>query len=169
MKGITNPLHREKVFRITIYSKDRIAGDVRDGVYAIDLPDFIQDINKYHIGVEECILASEPTSAGAQGISRTYVVETGIVAPDSHSTSSKSNTRVLFCMCKPTSASNSIGYYYKPITTSTYSIPLVDLSSFRTKQMRINFRRIDDNPHDGISMPDASTWVMTLVVYPLIA
>lgn len=168
MTKLHNPLHRDKVFRVTIYSKDRIAGDVRDGTYQIDLPDFIQDINKYHIGVEECIMASEPVTAGTNGIARTYVVETSINVPDSHSTSTKTNTRVLFQMCKSTPSSNSIAYYYKPITTSTYSIPLVDVNLLRNKQMRINFKKCDDTSHDSTSMPDTSTWSMTLVVYPLI-
>lgn len=166
MKGIHNPLHRDKVYRVTIYSKDRTSGDVRDGFYQIDLPDFIQDVNKYHIGVEECIMASEPVSAGTMGMNRTYVVETSINVPDSHSTSTKTNTRVLFQMCKATSTTNSIGSYYKYFTNTTYGIPLIDLSLLRNRQMRITFKKIDDTAHDATSMPDASAWSMTLIVYP---
>lgn len=168
MKGISNPLHRDKVFRITIYSKDRIAGNVRDGVYQVDLPDFIQDINMYHLGVEECVMSTEPSSAGSNGINRTYIVETSIVVPDSYSTSTRTNTRVLFKMCKSTPSLFALAYYYKPITNTTYSIPIVDINMLRNKEMRITMKKCDDSSHDTISMPDASTWSMTLVVYPFL-
>jgi hypothetical protein len=164
--GIKNPMNRDKVFHITIYSKDRTSGDVRDGTYQIDLPDHITEANKYHIAVEECILASEPVSPGTNGVARTYIMETSMSVPDSHSTSTKTNTRVLCQMCKATSSANSIGYYYKPITTSTYGIPLIDTSMLRNKQMRITFKKIDDTAHDATSMPDNSIWSMTLVIYP---
>lgn len=167
MKSIHNPLHRDKVFRVTIYSKDVLAGGtVRDGFYQIDLPDFIQDVNKYHIGVEECVLASEPSVPGNNGINRTYVVETSINVPDSHSTSTKTNTRVLFQMAKTNPTANSIGHYIKPITACTYGIPVIDLNMLRNKQMRIIFKKNDDSVHDATSMPDNSTWSLTLLVYP---
>lgn len=166
MKSITNPLHRDKVFRITIYSKDLISGNVRDGIYQIDLPDFIQDTNMYHMGVEECVLASEPTVAGNNGINRTYVVETSMNVPDSHSTSTKTNTRVLFQMAKTNPAANSIGHYIKPITTNTYGIPVIDISMLRNKQVRIIWKKQDDTAHDATTMPDNSTWSLTLLVYP---
>jgi hypothetical protein len=166
MKGIQNQLQREKIFRVTIYSKDRVSGNVRDGIYAIDIPDFIQDINKYHIAVEEAVLASEPTVGGNNGINRTYLVETSVTIPDSYSTSSKSNTRVMFQMCKTTTITNSIGYYIKPITSSTIGIPLADVSMLRSKQMRILFKLCDDEAHTVATMPDNSAWSMTLLIYP---
>lgn len=173
MKGIINPLQRDKVFRLTVYSKDRISGDVRDGVYQIDLPDFIPDINKYHMAVEECVLASEPSAVGLSNATasgnfnlRTYIVETSIAVPDSFSTSVRTNTRVLFQMCKPTPAANAIAYYYKPITTTTNGIPVIDVNMLRNKHMRITFKRCDDTNHDVDTMPNTSSWSLTLVIYP---
>jgi hypothetical protein len=163
---LKNPLSRQKVYRVTIYSKDAISGNARDGVYQIDIPDFIQDINTYHVAVEEALLYTGSADSGTGGNSRTYVFESSLVAPDSHSTSTKSNTRVLFQMIR-SSSSNAPGSYTKPITSNTFGIPLVDVNFLRNKQLRINIKRSNDTDHDDVTLPLASTgWSLTLIIYP---
>lgn len=161
-------LKADKVFRITIYSKDAISGNLRDGVYQLDLPDCIPDVGKYHMAVEEAILYTGSASSGTGGDSRTFVFETSTVIPDSYSTSTKMNTRVLFQMIR-SSSSNAPGSYYKPITTNTVGIPMNDLSIFRNKQMRITIKTSGDTAHDDTSLPVATSgFSMTLVFYPFL-
>lgn len=164
MKGISNPLHREKVYRIVIYSKDTISGNSKDGVYPIDLPDFIQDINKYHISVEDFTLFCGLSPAGPQ---RTVICEMGMTQPDTYSTSSKTASRALFTMSRNT-ADTSATSYYKQITSKTYGIPLTDLSFLRSKQVRITLKDVQDTTHTDATLGNTTNWVMTLVVYPFI-
>lgn len=164
MKGITNPLQREKVYRIVIYSKDVISGNNKDGVYQIDLPDYIQDINKYHLAVEDFTIHTQTSTAG---VTRTLLVEASVAQPDTHSTSSKTNSRVLFTMSRSATADVAVSYY-KPITSKTYGIPLTDLSFLRNKQLRVTLRSADDTPQTDATLGNTN-WVMTLVVYPFIA
>lgn len=159
-------LKADKVFRITIYSKDAISGNLRDGIYQLDLPDCIPDVGKYHMAVEEAILYTGSASSGSGGDARTYVFETSTVIPDSYSTSTKMNTRVLFSMFR-TSSANSPNAYYKSITTNTVGIPMNDLSIFRNKQMRIAIKTSADVAHDDTTLPVATSgFSLTLVFYP---
>jgi hypothetical protein len=164
MKGISNPLNREKVYRIVIYSKDRISGTSRDGVYAVDLPDFIQDINRYHVAVEDFLIQCElsPTNIG-----RTLLVEASMTQPDTYSTSSRSASRVLFTISRNTTAQASTSYY-KTVTSKTYGIPLADVSFLRSKQLNLTLKQVDDTVHTDLTL-GVTNWVMTLVVYPFIA
>jgi hypothetical protein len=157
-------LNADKIYRITIYSKDRISGDVRDGVYAIDIPEVIHDMNKYHFAVEEFLFASEPVSGGTNGVNRTYIVETSLTIPNSYSTSSKTNTRVLLQTNK-SSSSNFPGFYFKPVTSISVGIPLTDMNFMRNNQLRFTIKKCDDTPHDSTSFPDNSIWSMTMVLY----
>jgi hypothetical protein len=153
-------LNRDKIYRITIYSKDVITGNLRDGIYQLDLPDFIQDVHKYHLAVEEAILFTGSTT------SNTFVFESSVVAPDTYSTSTRTNTRVLFQMVRPVTA-NAPGSYYRTITSNTIGIPLSDLSMLRNNQLRITIKTAQDTSHDETSLPLASSgWSMTLVVFP---
>lgn len=164
MRGITNPLHREKVYRIVIYSKDLISGTAKDGTYQIDLPDFIQDINKYHLGVEDFIIHSNGTTTG---VSRTLVVEGAITQPDTYSTASRTASRILFTMSR-TTTNDAATSYYKPFTSKTYGIPLSDLSFLRSKQLRITLKQADDAVHTDASLGATTNWIMTLVLYPFL-
>jgi hypothetical protein len=164
MKGISNPLQREKVYRIVIYSKDVSNGDSRDGVYQIDLPDFIQDINKYHMAVEDFTIHNATSTAG---VTRTLIVEGSMTQPDTYSTSSKTSSRILFTMSRSAAADVAVSYY-KPITSKTYGVPLSDLSFLRNKQLRITLKSVDDAVHTNTTL-GTTNWVMTLVVYPFIA
>lgn len=163
MKGIANPLSRQKVYRIVMYSKDRISGDSRDGVYAVDLPDFIQDINKYHVAVEDFLIHCELSNTN---ITRTLLVEASMTQPDTYSTSSRSASRLLLTMSRNTTAQASTSYY-KPITSKTYGIPLSDVSFLRSKQMRITFKQVDDTAHTDLTL-GVTNWVMTLIIYPFL-
>jgi hypothetical protein len=163
---LTNPLTSDKVYRVTIYSKDVISGNIRDGVYQIDLPDMIPDIGKYHIAVEEALIYTASVDGGTGGNSRTYVFETSTTVPNSYSTSSKTGSRVLF-MAYRTSSSNAPNAYYKPITSRTIGIPVSDLSLLRNKQMRISIKTALDELQSEANFPLATSgWCMTLVVYP---
>lgn len=159
-------LKDKKIYRINIYSKDAISGNLRDGLYQLDLPDMIQDVEKYHMCVEECVLYTGSTDSGTGGNSRTFIFEASSAIPDSYSTSTKTNSRVLFAMIR-SSSNNAPGSYYKPIDASTIGIPVTDLSFFRNKQMRITIKRANDEQHDDLTLPVANSgWYMTLVVYP---
>jgi hypothetical protein len=156
-------LNADKVYRVNIYSKDRVSGSVRDGVFQIDLPETIQDIGKYHVAVEEFLLAGDPTTGNT--LNRTYVVETSMTNPNSYSTSSKTSSRVLFTFVG-SSSSGFPRYYSKLITSRTVGVPITDLSTFRNSQMQITFKRVDDTLHTTDSMPDSATWQLSLVIYP---
>lgn len=161
-------LKDKKVFRLTIYSKDVISGNLRDGLYQLDLPDMIQDVEAYHIAVEDAVLFTGSTSAGTGGDARTFVFETSTVIPDSYSTSAKSNTRVLFQMVK-SATTNEPTIYRKQITSNNIGIPVTDLSFFRNKQMRIAIKTALDNAHDDTTLPTASSgFCISLVVYPFL-
>lgn len=164
MKGITNPLQREKVYRIVIYSKDVISGNNKDGVYQIDLPDYIQDINKYHLAVEDFTIH---TQTSTPGVTRTLIVEASVTQPDTYSSSSRTSSRVLFTMSRSATADVAVSYY-KSITSKTYGVPLSDLSFLRNKQLRITLRSADDALQTDATLGNTN-WVMTLVVYPFIA
>jgi hypothetical protein len=164
MKGITNPLQRQKVYRIVIYSKDVISGNNKDGVYQIDLPDYIQDINKYHLAVEDFTIHTQTTTAG---VTRTLLVEASVTQPDTYSTSSRTSSRVLLTMSRSATADVAVSYY-KPITSKTYGVPLSDLSFLRNKQLRITLRSVDDALQTDATLGNTN-WVMTLIVYPFIA
>lgn len=153
-------------YRITIYSKDRLSGDVRNGVYAINMPDSIQDVGKYHFALEEFVMAAEPTNGGTNGINRTYIIETSLPMMNTYSTSTQSTTKVLAQLCKSTPSSNALAYYYKPVFANAYGIPVTDVNFMRNKQISIAFKKVDDTAHDTVSIPDTANWSMTLVVYP---
>jgi hypothetical protein len=157
------PLNADKVYRVNIFSKDRIAGTVRDGIFQIDLPETIPDVNKYHIAVEEFILAVDPGTGNI--LNRTYVVETSMTNPNTYSTSSKTSSRVLFT-CVGSSSTGFPRYYSKLITSRTVGVPVTDLSAFRNSQMQITFKRADDALHTTDSFPDTGVWQMSLVIYP---
>jgi hypothetical protein len=164
MKGIQNPLRREKVYRIVIYSKDVVSGNAKDGIYQIDLPDFIQDINKYHVSVEDFTLLCGLSPAG---VARTVICEMDMTQPDTYSTSSKTASRALFTLSRNTVADSATSYY-RQITSKTYGVPLTDLSFLRTKQARVTLKQADDNVHTDISMGATTFWVMTIVIHPFI-
>lgn len=166
-KPIEKPLSRDQIFRVFIHSKDAIRGNVVDGVYQVDLPDFIKskDIGKYHIAVEEFLLNNSSTFGG---LSRTLIVEADISQTDTYSTSTKTNSQVLFTMSRQTGGT-SLSYYRKPITNDTIGIPLVDLNFFRNSELRIRLKRIDDVQYDltsTVTGVGGSTFQMTLVIYP---
>lgn len=162
-----NPLHREKVFRVNIYSKDVVQGNIRDGIYQVDIPDFIQDIGKYHVAVEECTLFTSSVAIGAK--LRTYVFETSMNITDSYSTSTKTNSAVLFQMRKDSNSADIPAHYSKSITTHTYGIPLNDINFLRNKEFRISIKDSLDGAHSETSLPAATSgWSMTLVVYPFV-
>lgn len=160
-------LNADKIYRVNIFSKDRVSGTVRDGYYAIDLPETIHDINKYHVAVEEFVLAGEPSTTSGENnlLNRSYIVETSLTNPNSYSTTSRSSSRVLFTFVG-SSSSGFPRYYSKVITSQTVGIPITDLSAFRNNQIAITFKRPDDSLHTGISLPDTSFWHMTLIIYP---
>lgn len=158
-------LNADKIYRITLYSKDRISGTVQDGVYSLDIPDIINDVNKYHLAVEDFIMASEPSTAGTNGINRTYVVETSITMPNTYSTSSKTNSRVLFQTAKQPTV-NSIVVYQHTINSNSVGVPLTDLTFMRQNQIRLTFKKTDDTMHDATSMPNDSAFSMSFVIYP---
>lgn len=157
-------LKDKKIYRINIYSKDVVSGNLRDGLYQLDLPDMIQDVEKYHIAVEEAVFFTQSAATGADN--RTFVFDTSIVQPDSYSTSSRTNSRVLFSLVR----SNTTGVpvaYYKAISSNTIGIPVTDLTFFRNKQIQIRVRNAADVAHDDTTLPVANSgWYMTLVVYP---
>ena len=157
-------LHRDKVYRFTIYSKDATSGNMRDGSYQLDIPDFIQDINKYHIAVDECTLYTSSVISG--GLSRTYVFETSTNITDSYSTSTKTNSRVL-CQMTKTNSADVPANYLKPVTTRTVGIPLVDVNFLRNKEFRVTLKTAADVAHSETTLPAATSgWVMSLLVYP---
>jgi hypothetical protein len=156
-------LNADKVYRVNIFSKDRISGTVRDGVFHIDLPETIHDVNKYHIAVEEFVLAVDPATGNT--LNRTYVVESSMTNPNSYSTSSRTSSRVLFT-CVGSSSSGFPRYYSKLITSRTVGVPVTDLSAFRNSQIQITFKRADDTLHTTDSMPDSAIWQLSLVIYP---
>ena len=159
-----NPLSRDKMFRVTIYSKDAVSGTFFDGVHQVDLPDVIkkEDIGKYHIAVEEFLLSNSSTQLGIQ---RTLVVEADLSQPDTYSTSTKGSSQVLFTMSRATGGT-SLSYFH-PITNDTYGIPLFDTTILRTKQMRIQLKRADDVLYDNsLNGMGSSSWEMTLAIYP---
>jgi hypothetical protein len=158
-------LKADKIYRITLYSKDRISGTVQNGVYVLDVPEVIQDVNKYHLAVEDFIMASEPTAPGTNGINRTYIVETSITMPNTYSTSTKTNSRVLLQTAKDAVA-NSIVSYQHTINSNSVGIPLTDLTFMRQNQIRLTFKKADDTMHDATSMPDTSAFSMTFVIFP---
>lgn len=156
-------MHREKVYRIVIFSKDVVSGSAKDGVYNIDLPDFIQDINKYHLAVEDFTIHTQTSTAG---VTRSLIVEGSMTQPDTYSTSSKTASRILCTLSRSATADVAVSYY-KPVTSKTYGIPLTDLSFLRSKQLRITLKSVDDVLHTDATL-GTTNWVMTLVVYPFL-
>jgi hypothetical protein len=88
---------------------------------------------------------------------------------DSYSTSTKTNSAVLFQMRKDTNSADIPCYYSKPITTHTYGIPLNDINFLRNKELRISIKNTLDEAHSETTLPAATSgWSMTLVVYPFV-
>jgi hypothetical protein len=162
MKGITNPLNREKVYRMVIYSKDAISGTPIDGVYQVDLPDYIQDINKYHISVEDFTIMC---GLSPVGLPRTLLLDLDVTQPDTYSTSTKTASRTLFTLSRNTAADSATSYY-KKVTSKTYGVPLTDLSFLRNKQSRITLKQVNDTVHTVNTLGETVFWVMTLIIYP---
>lgn len=159
---IEKPLSREQIYRIVIHSKDAVSGTFFNGVHFIDIPDFIDASGEYHIAVEEFMLNNSSAQAG---ITRTLVVEAEISQPDTYSTATKTNSQVLFTLAR-LQGGTAISYY-KPITTDTFGIPLVDNTLLRSKHLRIVLKRADDVIYDSTtSGMGGSSWEMTLAIYP---
>jgi hypothetical protein len=130
----------------------------------VDIPDFIKgaDIGKYHLAVEEFLLANSSTPLG---VTRTLVVEAEISQPDTYSTTTKTNSQVLFTMSRGIGGT-SLSYFH-PITQDTYGIPLVDINFLRTQRLRIRLKRADDVLYDNsITGMGSSQFEMTLAIYP---
>jgi hypothetical protein len=159
---ISNPLSREQVYRIVIHSKDAISGTFFNGVHYVNIPDYIDASGEYHLAVEEFLLNNSSAQAG---ITRTLVVEAEISQPDTYSTSTRTNSQVLFTLAR-LQGGTSISYN-KTITTETYGIPLVDNTFLSSKQLRIILKRADDVVYDSTTNGmGGSTWEMTLAIYP---
>lgn len=159
-----NHLNRDKVFRVQIYSKDLVSGNIRDGIYQVDIPDVLE-LNKYYLAVESCVVASEPTTVGVHGVHTTYLLETSLNVPDSYSTSTKTVSRVLCQFAKPSPTANTIATYQNSITNESVGVPLIDTTFLRNKQLQIVWKRCDDVAHDINTMPNASSWSVTLLIY----
>lgn len=161
---ISNPLERDPIYRVTLYSKDIVSGTFFDGVHQVDLPDFIKsaDIGKYHIAVDEFLLNNSSTQLG---VTRTLVVEAEIAQPDTYSTATKTNSQVLFTMSRGVGGTSLS--YYKQVTQDTYGIPLIDINFLRSQRLRIRLKRADDVLYDNTTNGmGASSYEMTLAIYP---
>lgn len=170
---IPHKLNRDKIYRITVYSKDAISGNYTDGVYFIDLPDVIQEPNKYHLAVESFVVSPNSTTQ----IPAAFTVEfLDVNQPDTYSTSTRTNSRVACMICSEGNVfwNNTTGSninrnwvnYQRNISSSTIGIPLMDLSIMRTTQMRIQLKTMADAVMGTGVLGSGAQWAMTLVIYP---
>lgn len=160
---LTNPLTREKHFRVVIYSKDVVSGSIHDGVFEISVPDYITENNNYHIAVESFCHIGDAVSALPQA--RVIIPNLSISQPDTYNTSSKTNSMAVCVLPRNTTASVPV-IFQQPITSKTYGIPLTDTSFLRSKQVRVTMKSLADAVHTDTTLGASSSWVMTLVIYP---
>lgn len=164
-------LHRDKIYRITIFSKDLVSGTYTDGVYFVNLPDSIHEPNKYHLAVESLVVQPSSTTAN---VTQFMVEFLDINQPDTYNTSTQTNSRIALM----TSLDGNILWngtaavtrnwcnFNRTITSDTIGIPLMDLNIMRSKQLRIQLKGLNDAVLATSTMGSSSSWVMTLVIYP---
>jgi hypothetical protein len=154
-------MDRERVYRISIYSKDGLNGatSFQDNIYQIVLDD-IPEPNKYHIMVESWAMKASVTLNSTTP----FIVElSDISQPDSYSTSTKTNSRIALIA----QTSTSWGGIQNNISTNTVGIPLSDTNIMRNKQLRIQVKGLDDSTTTAATnLGSNTTWIMNLVIYP---
>lgn len=158
---LTNPMKRDKFYKVTINSKDVISGTVHDGVYEISVPDYVTNDGDYHIAVESfCHIGDAVSAVPAQ---RVIIPNASISQPDTYSTSSKSVSTALCVLPRSLTASDPV-IFQQTVTSKTYGIPLTDASFLRNKQLRITMKSLADTTHTDVTL-GVSNWTMTLVIY----
>lgn len=166
-------LKRDKVFRITIFSKDGLSGAANhtDNIYFVNMPDDIHEPNKYHIAVESFIADCASTTQKPVPILIEFL---DINQPDTYNTSTQTNSRIAACCTLEGTGTwngTSAGFrnwinYQRSITSDTVGIPLMDTSIMRSKQLRIQLKSVSDAVLATNILGTNSNWVMTLVAFP---
>lgn len=166
-------LNRDKIYRIVLYSKDGLNGSANhtDNVFFVNLPDTIQEPNKYHMAIESFVVDCQTTSNKPIAFAVEFL---DVNQPDTYNTSTANNSRIAAsCVMEGTGTWNgtTAGFrnwvnYQKNITSDTIGIPLIDTNIMRSKQLRIQLKNAADAALATNVLGTNTNWIMTIIVYP---